>query len=141
MIRGAGQIIQAVKDFAHIGMDETSEDGLFTLQEVECLGACVNAPMIQVNNEWVYEDLTYDSMQAMMKEWKEGREPKKGPQNGRINSCGIQGRTSLHEPSTGPISRDFGDAKAKYNEAKRIAAEKAAADKAAKEAAAAAAKK
>jgi NADH dehydrogenase (ubiquinone) flavoprotein 2 len=60
-------------------MDETSADGLFTLQEVECLGACVNAPMIQVNNEWVYEDLTYDSMQAMMKEWKEGREPVKGP--------------------------------------------------------------
>ena len=47
--------------------------------EVECLGACVNAPMIQVNNEWVYEDLTYDSMQAMMQEWKEGREPQVGP--------------------------------------------------------------
>lgn len=36
-------------------MEETSEDGLFTISEVECLGACVNAPMIQVNNEWVYE--------------------------------------------------------------------------------------
>lgn len=36
-------------------MNETSEDGLFTLAEVECLGACVNAPMMQVNNEWVYE--------------------------------------------------------------------------------------
>jgi len=47
-------------------MGETSADGLFHLDEVECLGACVNAPMIQVNNEWVYEDLTYDSMQAMM---------------------------------------------------------------------------
>lgn len=36
-------------------MGETSEDGLFTLAEVECLGACVNAPMMQVNNEWFYE--------------------------------------------------------------------------------------
>ncbi len=42
----ARDIIQAVKDFNGIDMNETSEDGLFTLQEVECLGACVNAPMI-----------------------------------------------------------------------------------------------
>lgn len=47
--------MQAIKDYAHIEMDETSEDGLFTITEVECLGACVNAPMMQVNNEWVYE--------------------------------------------------------------------------------------
>ena len=46
MVRGARDIIQAVKDYANIGMDETSADGLFTLQEVECLGACANAPMI-----------------------------------------------------------------------------------------------
>jgi len=51
-------------------------------------------------------------MQAMMKEWKEGREPAKGPQNGRINSCGIQGRTSLTEPPRGPVSRDFEKEKA-----------------------------
>jgi len=38
-----------------MGMDEISEDGLFTVSEVECLGACVNAPMLQVNNEWFYE--------------------------------------------------------------------------------------
>ncbi len=55
MLRGSRDIIQAVKDFAKIEMDGTSEDGLFTLSEVECLGACVNAPMIQVNNEYVYE--------------------------------------------------------------------------------------
>jgi len=55
MLRGARDIIQAIKDYAHIEMDGTSEDGLFTISEVECLGACVNAPMIQVNNEYVYE--------------------------------------------------------------------------------------
>lgn len=79
MLRGAAQIIQAVKDFANIEANETSADGLFTLQEVECLGACVNAPMVQVNNEYVYEDLTYESMQAIMQDWKDGKEPKKGP--------------------------------------------------------------
>ena len=55
MIRGAGEIINAIKSHANIEMDGTSEDGLFTVSEVECLGACVNAPMIQVNNEYVYE--------------------------------------------------------------------------------------
>ena len=47
--------MRAIKDFAGIGEGETSEDGLFTMNEVECLGACVNAPMMQVNNEYVYE--------------------------------------------------------------------------------------
>jgi hypothetical protein len=46
MVRGAREVIQAIKDYANIEMDGTSEDGLFTLSEVECLGACVNAPMI-----------------------------------------------------------------------------------------------
>lgn len=50
-------------------MDETSEDGLFTLQEVECLGACVNAPMMQVNNEWFYEDLTPETTVELLKKW------------------------------------------------------------------------
>ena len=85
----AAHVIQAIKDFAHIGEGETSADGLFTMNEVECLGACVNAPMIQVNNEYVYEDLDYDSTTQMLKDWKAGIEPKKGPQNGRINSLGI----------------------------------------------------
>jgi len=78
--------------------------------------------MIQVNNEWVYEDLDYDSMQAMMQDWKDGKDPKKGPQNGRINSCGIQGRTSLFGESTGPISRDFDSVKSEYEAAKAAAA-------------------
>ena len=79
MIRGAGKVIQAIKDFNNIEMDGTSADGLFTLSEVECLGACVNAPMIQVNNEYVYEDLDYDSMTNIMQQWKDGKEPIKGP--------------------------------------------------------------
>ena len=118
----ARDIIQAVKDFNGIGEGETSADGLFTLSEVECLGACVNAPMIQVNNEYFYEDLTYDSMTQLMQDWKDGKEPQVGPQNGRFNSCGIEGRTSLHGEPQGAITRDFAAEKARYDEAKAAAA-------------------
>lgn len=58
------------------------------MNEVECLGACVNAPMIQVNNEYFYEDLDYDSTTQMLKDWKEGKEPKIGPQIDRQWSLG-----------------------------------------------------
>ena len=59
-----------------------------------------------------------------MQDWKDGKEPKVGPQNGRINSCGIgeEGRTSLYGEPTGPISRDFAAEKASYDEAKAAAA-------------------
>lgn len=127
LIRGADKIIQAIKDFADIDHEETSADGLFHLSEVECLGACVNAPMIQVNNEWFYEDLTYDSMQNLMQQWKEGKEPKTGPQNGRINSEGPQGRTSLFEKQFhGSHTRDFAGEKKVYDDAKAAAAAEAA---------------
>lgn len=67
--------MDAIKEYANIGMDEISEDGLFSLSEVECLGACVNAPMLQVNNEWVYEDLTPETTVELLKTWKAGGEP------------------------------------------------------------------
>lgn len=95
MVRGARACMDAIKDYAGINNGETSKDGLFTLTEVECLGACVNAPMMQVNNEWVYEDLTPETTVALLEKWSAGEEPKKGPQNGRINSLGPMGRTSL----------------------------------------------
>ena len=47
-------------------MDEISADGLVTVSEVECLGACVNAPMMQVNNEWFYEDLTPENTKSVL---------------------------------------------------------------------------
>ena len=58
MLRGARDIIAALNVHLGVGMDQITEDGLFSISEVECLGACVNAPMMQVNNEWFYEDLT-----------------------------------------------------------------------------------
>jgi NADH:ubiquinone oxidoreductase subunit E len=47
--------MKAISEHTGVGMDEITPDGLFSMSEVECLGACVNAPMMQVNNEWVYE--------------------------------------------------------------------------------------
>ena len=123
MIRGARECMDVIKEFAGIGCDETSSDGLFTLQEVECLGACVNAPMMQVNNEWFYEDLTPESTLEIMKTWKAGGEPKVGPQNGRKNSIGPMGRTSLETIPHVLHERDF-DAVKKQWEEKRAAAQK-----------------
>jgi NADH dehydrogenase (ubiquinone) flavoprotein 2 len=78
MITGAQDIKKAIMDFADIKEGEISKDGLFTVTEVECLGACVNAPMIQVNNKEFYEDLTPASMIEIMEAWKEGKTPKIG---------------------------------------------------------------
>ena len=125
MIRGASEVIRAIKDFAHIGEGETSADGLFTMNEVECLGACVNAPMIQVNNEYFYEDLNYETTTQLLKDWSEGKEPQIGPQIERQWSMGPQGRTSLFEIPHRTHDRDWEGEKKKWNDA--IAAKAAAA--------------
>src|SRR5688500_3485776 len=65
---------------------ETTADGLFTLSEVECLGACANAPMVQINDD-NYEDLTADSMGAILDALARGETPKPGPQVDRQTRC------------------------------------------------------
>jgi NADH-quinone oxidoreductase subunit E len=72
----------------------TTEDGLFTLTEVECLGACANAPMVQINDD-NYEDLTEESMTAILDALAAGKSPKPGPQDGRQTSCPMGGPTTL----------------------------------------------
>jgi NADH dehydrogenase (ubiquinone) flavoprotein 2 len=105
----------------HLGihMGETTKDGLFTMQEVECLGACVNAPMLQINNEWVYEDLTPENVIPLLENLKKGT-AKKGPQTERKNSVGIMGRTSLTDETVMVdevrYTRDFAKAKAEWEE-------------------------
>jgi len=73
---------------------KTTEDGLFTLTEVECLGACANAPMVQINDD-NYEDLTEESMGAVLDALARGEHPKPGPQDGRQTSCPEGGPTTL----------------------------------------------
>ena len=72
----------------------TTEDGLFTLTEVECLGACANAPMVQINDD-NYEDLDEERMGAILDVLAVGKSPKPGPQVDRQTSCPIGGPTTL----------------------------------------------
>jgi NADH-quinone oxidoreductase subunit E len=74
----------------------TTPDGLFTLSEVECLGACANAPMVQINDD-NYEDLNFDRMTAVLDALARGETPAPGPQNGRQASCPEGGPTSVPE--------------------------------------------
>jgi NADH-quinone oxidoreductase subunit E len=77
----------------------TTPDGLFTLSEVECLGACANAPMVQINDD-NYEDLTFESMTAILEALGRGETPKPGPQIDRQTSAPEGGPTSLPEMMT-----------------------------------------
>lgn len=93
-LRGSDDITKSCKDNLGIGMGETTEDGLFSLMEVECLGACANAPMVQINDDY-YEDLDADSMHALLNDLRDGRDVKKGSQKGRICSAPSDGVTTL----------------------------------------------
>ena len=92
-LRGSDDIMRACKD-AGLKKGANTADGLFTLTEVECLGACANAPMVQINAE-NYEDLTYDSMKAILAALALGDTPRTGSQIGRTASCPEGGPTTL----------------------------------------------
>jgi len=101
---GSGPILDVIKKNLNIDVGETTQDKMFTLNEVECLGACVNAPMVQINDDY-YEDLTVDDMTEILNDLKSGKEPKAGPrsgQGGRYASEPAGGLTSLTTPPTGP---------------------------------------
>merc|ERR1719183_164125 len=112
-LNGAEAIIQAITDHIGIKTGETSEDGLFTMMEVECLGACVNAPMVQINDDF-YEDLSAERMKKVLDQLKAGGRDATviGPQGARKGCIGPQGKTSLHEPPPPAAKRDFAAVKA-----------------------------
>ena len=74
-----------------------TDDGLFSWTEVECLAACVNAPVVQINKDY-YEDLTPESLEKILNDLKAGRSVTPGPQNGRQASAPLGGPTTLTEP-------------------------------------------
>lgn len=78
-----------------------SKDGLFTISEVECLGACVNAPMMAVNDDY-YEDLTAEDTVEILRDLQAGKSPRPGPRNGRFAAEPCGGLTSLSEEPKGP---------------------------------------
>jgi len=118
MLRGAEVIIKAIEDHLGITKNHTTSDGLFTLNEVECLGACVNAPMMQINNEHFFEDLTPENTVILLKQLAIGDEHKLGPQIDRNFSEGPEGRTSLKDPERVIHDRDFDQAKKEWVELK-----------------------
>ena len=93
MLRGSDDVLAAC---AAKGMKKghTTADGLWTLTEVECLGACANAPMVQINDD-NYEDLTADSMTAILDALADGKHPRIGPQIDRQTSAPEGGPSSL----------------------------------------------
>lgn len=101
MLRGAEDILAVVEKNLGIGHGETTKDGLFTLSVVECLGACVNAPMIQVNDDY-YEDLEAKDVEEILAALRKGERPKPGPRNGRYSCEPRNGLTCLTSPPTGP---------------------------------------
>jgi len=108
-LNGAERIIETISQ--HLGIPNsggTTADGLFTMMEVECLGACANAPMVQINDDF-YEDLTADRMVTVLDQLKKGGRDATtiGPQGKRVGCIGPQGQTSLlAEPKAAP-ARDF----------------------------------
>lgn len=117
MLRGGYGILAAVKEHLGIEVGDDTDDGLFHLMEAECLGACVNAPMVQINDHF-YEDLTKDSVKAVLSDLKAGKQPKIGPQTERNGCEGPQGRTSLTMEAPGPYCRDLAAAKEAHEKAK-----------------------
>lgn len=93
-LRGADGIVKTCRDKLGIGVGETTADGKFTLTEVECLGACVNAPMVQINDDF-YEDLTPALTEKLLDDLAAGKKPSVGSQTGRRGSCAQNGPTSL----------------------------------------------
>ncbi|MBE7211328.1 MAG: NAD(P)H-dependent oxidoreductase subunit E [Gluconacetobacter diazotrophicus] len=96
-LRGSDAVVAAVMQAAGVRhFEETSDDGLFTMTEVECLGACANAPILQVNEDY-YEDLDGERTVALIEALKRGEKPRRGPTIDRYNSAPVGGRTTLLE--------------------------------------------
>jgi len=113
MICGAEDLVGVCKDKIAANPHELSADGKFSWEEVECLGACANAPMAQIGKDY-YEDLTAERLGEILDELAAGKVPSPGPQNGRYASEPKSGLTSLSE---------FDSGKTQYNASVARAAE------------------
>ena len=95
-LRGSDEVVAVCRGETGIERwGETSADGLFTMTEVECLGACVNAPMMQVNNQFFYEDLDAESTKRLLDELRRGEPPPAGSMAGRQTSAPAGGPNTL----------------------------------------------
>ena len=95
-LRGAADLIEVCQSRIHREPFHVSKDGNFSWEEVECLGACVNAPMVLIGKD-TYEDLTKESLGKVLDGFASGRSPKPGPQIDRQFSAPVGGPTTLKE--------------------------------------------
>ena len=91
---GSDEIMRAVRDELKVEPGQNTPDGVFTFQEVECLGACVNAPMMGINDDFS-EDLTYDATRKILQDLRAGKDVKLGPVSGRLSCEPLSGRKVL----------------------------------------------
>ncbi len=94
MLRGAYKLVDVCKKKISNKENEISTDGNSSWMEVECLGACINAPMIQINDEY-YEDLDEKKLENIIEQTMKGKTPKPGSYRGRVNSEPENNRTTL----------------------------------------------
>jgi NADH-quinone oxidoreductase subunit E len=100
-LAGSDAVVEACRRKLGISFGETTPDGRFTLLEVECLGACVNAPMVQINDDY-YEDLDGPRTEALLDALARGERPAPGSQTGRSGSAPVTGLTTLRNvPAAG----------------------------------------
>ena len=85
-LRGSNKLLDVVKEVTGCNLGETSEDKKFTLVEVECLGACCNSPIVQINDDY-YEDLNEDNFRKLLLKLKNNENINKGSQSGRRSSA------------------------------------------------------
>ena len=97
-LRGADDLRRCIKQKIGIGHGETSADGVFSMVEVECIGACVNAPVVQINDDF-FEDLDADSLGNLLEDLANGEAPAAGSVIGRQTSTPITGPTTLLDAS------------------------------------------
>jgi NADH-quinone oxidoreductase E subunit len=93
-LRGADELSHTCKTKLGVGLKEMTADGKFTVMEVECLGACANAPVVQINNDF-YTDLDAAKMEALLAALGRGEQPKPGSVTGRQGSAPEGGPTTL----------------------------------------------
>ncbi|MDB3927620.1 NADH-quinone oxidoreductase subunit NuoE [Paracoccaceae bacterium] len=121
MICGAEDLVRVCREKIAAKAHEISSDGKFSWEEVECLGACANAPMAQVGKDY-YEDLTAVRLGEIIDEMAAGEIPAPGPQNGRFAAEPLAGLTSLtaHAAGREALNASVGLASTQSDTLKRI---------------------
>jgi NADH-quinone oxidoreductase subunit E len=104
-LRGAGDLIKVCQERIHHDPFHVSADGGFSWEEVECLGACVNAPMAMIWKD-TYEDLTPESFNKVLDGFASGNPPKPGPQNGRQYAAPVTGPRVLTDVAAKDTAKD-----------------------------------